>query len=215
MKDPGKLSFLRVASVLGIAVAGSLLVFGGLVVMNQFISGPEEQNQDQSVSFSVPPPEPEPQKEPEPRERDRQPQQTNRASLAPAPELGTNLAGMQVSVPNVQVAQIQSGAESLLGDMENVALTENAVDKAPVVQKRPLTYPERAKQRDIEGKVKVSVLVGKDGSVKKMKILEANPPGVFEKAVRNAVPNWRFKPAQYNGRPVETWATVPIPFHLN
>ena len=75
--------------------------------------------------------------------------------------------------------------------------------------------PERAKQREIEGEVRVSVLVGRDGRVKRMKVLEASPPGVFEEVVLNTVGNWTFRPASYDGEPVESWVTIPIPFRLN
>lgn len=205
---------LRALGIIGITVLGCGLVLGGLVVMNQFASGPEESDTTNVVNFSVPPPPPDPPpKREEPQER--QPRRTNRPALAPAPNLGTSLSGIQVGLPEFQVAGVAEVSESLLGDLEDVALTEEAVDEPPVIQSRPLTYPERAKQRSLEGRVVISALVGTDGRVKEMQILEANPPGVFDQTVRSAVPNWTFRPARYNGEPVETWVTIPIPFSLN
>lgn len=209
-----RLGGARAVGVFAITVLGCALVLGGLVVMNQFTSGPEESDTTNVVNFTVPPPPPEPPpRRQEPQQR--RPRRSNRPALAPAPNLGTSLSGIQVSLPEFEVGGVAEVSESLLGDLEDVALTEGSVDEPPVVQSRPLTYPERAKQRNIEGRVVISALVGTDGRVRQMQILEANPPGVFEQAVQNAVPNWTFRPARYNGEAVETWVTIPIPFSLN
>jgi protein TonB len=106
-------------------------------------------------------------------------------------------------------------ADSLLGDLDNVALTEDAVDQPPEIRTRiPPEYPERAQQREIEGRVVVAVLVGVDGQVQQLQINESTPPGVFDDAVLAAVRQWTFEPAQYQGNPVETWVNIPIPFSL-
>ena len=62
------------------------------------------------------------------------------------------------------------------------------------------------------GHVVVNLLIGIDGNVKAIKVLEADPPGVFEKAVIQAVRFWRFEPAVYDSQPVEMWATLPVRF---
>jgi protein TonB len=185
-----------------------------MYVMNQFSAEREGDEEQRVVTFTVPPPEPEPQQEPEPQPR-REPRPTNRPALAPAPNLGASLGGIAVSTPEYAPEELGQVSESLLGDLEDVAMTEDTVDQKPVINTRPISYPERARQRGIEGRVVVSALIGTNGRVQDFRILEASPPGVFEEAVRNAVPNWTFEPAQYNGEPVETWATIPIPFSPN
>jgi len=201
----------RLAGVLGIMVLGTAVVLGSLIIMNQFVDGPEEGDVDNTVSFSVPPQEPERPPQPEEPQR-REPRRTERPALAPPPNLGSNLSGIAVALPEFQATGVGNVSESLLGELDDVALTENEVDNKPVVQNNPLEYPERARQRDInEGRVVVSALIGRDGAVKQLQVLEASHP-VFAEAVRQAVPNWTFRPATYRGQPVETWVRIPIPF---
>ncbi|MFW5827602.1 MAG: energy transducer TonB, partial [Alkalispirochaeta sp.] len=166
------------------------------------------------IDFTVPAPEEvEP---PDPPEREREMSRSrDRAPVAPAPSLGGNLSGIAVDVPGFEVEGLSDVRESLLGDLDDVALTEDAVDTKPIPQSRPLEYPDRARQRRIEGRVVVSALIDADGNVRDVKILEADPPNVFDEAVLNSVPNWTFEPAKYRGEPVQTWAQIPIPFRLN
>lgn len=215
MALPYKLNGKQVLALLAIGILGTAIVVVGLVVMNSIVQGPDEESGQTAVSFEVPPPPEQPPRErQEPRRR--QPRRSNRPALAPPPDLGSSLSGIQVSLPEFEAQGVRDISESLLGDLEDVALTENTVDQKPVAQNAPPPpYPERAKQREIEGQVRVSVLVGANGEVRRLKVLEASPPGVFEEAVRNTVSNWTFRPATYNGEPVETWVTIPIPFRLN
>lgn len=215
MALPTKLGFRQILSLVGIASLGVGIVVTGLVVMNSVIQSSDNQGQDDSVSFNVEPPPPDPPPDqPEPQQ---QPQrQRNRPSLAPPPDLGSNLSGIQVALPEFQAQGVESVSESLLGELEDVALTEETVDEPPVKRNAPTPpYPERAKQREIQGEVRVSLLVGANGNVQRLKILEANPPGVFDEAVQETVGKWTFRPARYNGEPVETWVTIRIPFQLN
>jgi len=197
-----------------VTIAGFGLVLVSLVLMNRPIEEPEEKEQATAIDFTVPTEAPEPP-EPEPEPENREQQRSDQPALAPAPNLGSNLSGIQVSMPEFQPQGVTEVAESLLGDLDNVTLTEDTVDKAPVPQSKPLTYPDRAKQRGIEGEVVVSVLVSRNGRVEKLRILQSQPSGVFDEAVRNSVPNWTFEPAKYEGEAVQTWGTLTIPFKLN
>ncbi len=76
-------------------------------------------------------------------------------------------------------------------------------------------YPPRAEMRRIEGTVKVRFLVDENGTVSRLSILEANPEGVFEDAVRRAVGRWKYAPGRIDGRAVATWVVAPITFTLN
>lgn len=198
-----------------IMLAGSGIVFTGTVVMNRVTAEEEEKETLTAVNFTVQPAPKKQEQRERPPER-REIRRSNRPALAPIPSLGSNLSGIAVEMPGYEPDTLDSVSESLLGDIDDdIVMTEESVDTPPVVQRSPLTYPERAKQRQIEGKVVVSILIGSDGTVKKMKILEAAPPGVFEEAVRQSVPSWAFTPAKYQDRNVPIWATVTVPFKLN
>lgn len=80
--------------------------------------------------------------------------------------------------------------------------------------KRSVVYPEVARKSGIEGRVIIKALIGKDGKVRKTKILEsANRYLNF--AAENAVLIFDgFSPAIQNQQTVEVWITIPIEFKI-
>ena len=205
---------LRWIGVAGIALAGSIMVFSTVIAMNRYVKRPEDNDTSSVVNFTVPTPPPQvPQQRREPQRQALR--RSNRPALAPMPSLGTNLSGIAVDLPEFSGQGVGETAASLLGDLDDVALTSDTVDEPPILQSPAPPYPSRAKQRNIEGRVVVSVLVGSDGRVKNFKIIEAVPPGAFEDTVNGAVPGWTFTPGQYKGLPTETWVNVPLTFSLN
>ena len=83
-----------------------------------------------------------------------------------------------------------------------------------MVRRRP-QYPYRARQRRLEGRVKVRFLVQADGTTSQITILESEPAGVFDQAVQDAVAGWRFEPGKLAGEPVAAWIVTPILFDLD
>ena len=76
-------------------------------------------------------------------------------------------------------------------------------------------YPFLARRRGIEGRVKIRFFINESGAVEGLKIIRAEPPGYFEKTVRQTVPRWRFKPGVVGGRPVRTLVETTIVFKLD
>ena len=66
-----------------------------------------------------------------------------------------------------------------------------------------------------EGTVRVRFLVRRDGTVGEIIIEAADPEGVFEDAVRDAVSRWRFEPGRLAGEAVAAWVVMPITFDLS
>lgn len=95
--------------------------------------------------------------------------------------------------------------------------TVNEVQKIPnalnlnQVQGR-MRYPEMAIQQEIEGKVFVKILVGKDGSVMRVGSMSGN--SAFYDEVEDKINDLQFEPAIVNGEPVNCWVTVPFTFKL-
>jgi protein TonB len=74
-------------------------------------------------------------------------------------------------------------------------------------------FPPAARQMRTGGTVTLQVLVGTDGSVEQLRILQVSRPGVgFERATEDAVKQWRYKPATKNGVKVRMWVPVRVPF---
>jgi protein TonB len=88
-------------------------------------------------------------------------------------------------------------------------------DETPLVRIDP-EYPIKARMKGIEGNVKVSFIIGKSGSPLNVEIEEANPPRIFNKAVRKAVLRWKYKPRMADGKPIDSpeRITVDFPFKL-
>ena len=76
-----------------------------------------------------------------------------------------------------------------------------------------ISYPEIARQANIQGRVVVKVLVGKDGSV--IRIGRITGPDVFHDEVASKVRNLEFTPGLQNGKAVDVWVSVPFNFRLN
>ena len=78
-----------------------------------------------------------------------------------------------------------------------------------------IKYPEAAKDKNIEGRVFVSFVVEKDGSVSNVKVMRGIGGGCHDEAVRviKSMPNW--KPGIKDGKPVRVSYMMPINFKLN
>jgi TonB family protein len=78
----------------------------------------------------------------------------------------------------------------------------------------PPEYPDRALNDRIAGAVTVQYTVDKKGYTKDVHVVESSPQGVFDRAATDAIRRWRYKPAKYNGQPVEVPVRTRIRFEL-
>ncbi len=76
------------------------------------------------------------------------------------------------------------------------------------------TYPEIAKENNIQGRVIVRFCVTSKGGVSQVSILKGVDPELDKEAIRvvNTLPP--FKPGKQGGKPVPVWYMVPITFTL-
>jgi TonB family protein len=79
---------------------------------------------------------------------------------------------------------------------------------------RPASYPQRARERGIEGWVEVEFTVGADGATRDPVITAAEPAGVFDDAVLEAIGAWRYDPRTVAGKPVDQRVQARIRFQL-
>lgn len=78
-----------------------------------------------------------------------------------------------------------------------------------------LKYPEDAKKKNITGKVFVSFIVNKEGSVEKVKILRGVNPVLNKEAISVVKNSPKWKPGKHRGENVKVSFIVPINFRLN
>ncbi len=74
-------------------------------------------------------------------------------------------------------------------------------------------YPAIAKAAHISGVVHLRAIIGKDGSVRELEVVDGNP--LLAQAARIAVQNWRYQPTRLNREPVEVETYVTVNFILN
>ncbi|WP_321494251.1 TonB family protein [uncultured Desulfobacter sp.] len=78
----------------------------------------------------------------------------------------------------------------------------------------PASYPMRARRLGIEGWVKVEFVVTREGLVRDIKVVGAQPKGVFESSVTQSVSQYRFKPGTVDGNTVEVRVVTTIRFKM-
>ena len=124
----------------------------------------------------------------------------------PRPELestdtnfGVDISGVDVGIGNVSIG---TGGYSTDGEY------------LPIVKVKPI-YPRRAQTRGIEGYVLLEFTVTKTGAVADPRVIESEPPGIFDRAAVNAALKFKYKPKVVNGEPIDV-AGVPhrITFEL-
>ena len=74
-------------------------------------------------------------------------------------------------------------------------------------------YPAFAIAAHISGTVHLRAIIGKDGTVRELEVVDGNP--LLAQAARVAVQNWRYQPTRLNGEPVEVETYVTVNFVLN
>lgn len=78
-----------------------------------------------------------------------------------------------------------------------------------------IKYPEQVMKEGIQGRVAVSFIVEKDGSISDVKPILSVHPLLNKEAVRvvESMPKWT--PGKQNGKPVRVRFNVPVMFKLN
>jgi len=72
-------------------------------------------------------------------------------------------------------------------------------------------YPKLAQRMGIDGEVEVEVLVGPDGAVEDVRVVNVSRTGVgFERATIDAVRQWRYKPATKSDVNVRMWVPARV-----
>ncbi|WP_404424084.1 energy transducer TonB [Nibricoccus sp. IMCC34717] len=76
------------------------------------------------------------------------------------------------------------------------------LDRAPeAVSQIPPVFPDALKREYSAGTVRASFVIEKDGTVSRIRILDASHPG-FAAAAEKAVARWKFRPGWKNNKPV-------------
>lgn len=127
-----------------------------------------------------------------------------RAALAHARELGV------VPLETDTVEQTVARAERLAAARTRV-VPENELER---LDYRAPEYPRRAYRINQEGWVELAFVVGRDGYPMNIRVVEAEPPGVFEESAATALSRWRYRPVEVEGEIIEQPALVRLRFEI-
>ena len=88
-----------------------------------------------------------------------------------------------------------------------------SVQRANLIRQVRPVYPPLARQARIQGTVKLTAIIAKDGSIQKLEVMGGHP--LLIPAALSAVKQWRYKPTLLNGQPVEVVTQVDVNFTLS
>ncbi len=77
-----------------------------------------------------------------------------------------------------------------------------------------IKYPPSAVQNRVQGKVIVQFVVKKDGSIGEVKVVRSVDKYLDKEAIRVIKSLPKFTPGRQNGKAVNVWYTLPVPFKL-
>jgi protein TonB len=87
------------------------------------------------------------------------------------------------------------------------------VQAANLVRKVTPVYPPLAKQARIQGTVRFTAIIGKDGTIQNLQLVTGHP--LLVAAAQDAVRQWVYKPTLLNGEPVEVVTQIDVNFTLS
>ena len=77
-----------------------------------------------------------------------------------------------------------------------------------------INYPPMAAENNVQGKVVIQFVVGKDGHVGEVKVIRSVDKDLDKEAVRVCKSLPKFIPGRQNGQAVSVWYTLPVSFKL-
>lgn len=136
-----------------------------------------------------------------------------RASVAAGKPVDADLAlARRFGADPKEVAAVQQA--------QNAPKAQAALDPATLaaslkrLRAPPPDYPENALSQRISGSVTLQFTVSTSGEPRDIRVVEATPPGVFDRAAMSAIRHWRYAPTVINGTPVEVPVRTLMRFEL-
>ena len=136
------------------------------------------------------------------------------AFLACAPAWAqSSSAPSQATDPQAQTAQPPQPSS----DSDKKTSPDQPPDAAPgdstklePIKTQKASYPDEAREKQLQGQVMVKMLVSETGDVDSVEVVSGDP--ILAKAAVAAAIKWKFKPFIKNGKPVQVFTTVPFNF---
>lgn len=177
------------------------------------------------VAMAVAPAEDDPKEEEPPPEPEPEPVRAGVA--APAPTAAAAVAAPGPLLPGLGpvagagaggdgAMALGGGASPMGSPAESGAPRAQSVEPTPprVLRRTPPQYPKAARARGATGRVVLQLLVDERGRVAEVRVVEAEPAGVFDEAAIAAARSWVFEPGREGEARVQAWVRQTIRFEL-
>jgi len=86
------------------------------------------------------------------------------------------------------------------------------VKPARLLKSVPPVYPEIARSQHVSGNVQIDALIDENGTVSSVKVLSG--PALLHQAAINALKQWKYQPAELDGKPTPMHLTVTLQFRV-
>ncbi|HMG09270.1 MAG TPA: TonB family protein [Mucilaginibacter sp.] len=118
-------------------------------------------------------------------------------------------------VGNSDIKQVvEADPNQIFTSVEQVPEFPGGLDKFGAYLSKAIRYPAVARENGTQGRVIVTFVVERDGSLTDIKVTRGIGSGCDEEAVRVLKNSPKWKPGIQNGRPVRVQYSVPISFTL-
>jgi periplasmic protein TonB len=183
-----------------------------LVELMQSQPTPKTIEQPVAKPIPVPPrpqpvaaPAPTPQPQPSPSKVSTPTEVAQAAPVAPvsAPTAPTPPAPTRVEAPPAPAPVVTAPSKTEV----SIPASYSASNQKPI-------YPNMSKRLGEQGTVVLRVLVKADGSAGEVEVKSSSSYPRLDQAAVEAVKTWRFNSAKIDGKAIDEWYQVPIPFKL-
>ena len=108
----------------------------------------------------------------------------------------------------------EQAPEIMFGDVEQMPMFPGGAEALFDYLSENIKYPEDCEETCVQGRVIVTFVVERDGSLTDAKVVKSVYPSLDEEALRvvNGMPKWI--PGKFNGKPVRVKYTIPVTFKL-
>jgi len=87
------------------------------------------------------------------------------------------------------------------------------VAAANLIRKVEPVYPPLAKSARVQGTVEFTAIISKSGAIENLQLVRGHP--LLVNAAKEAVLQWKYRPTQLNGQPVEVVTDIIVNFTLS
>jgi TonB family protein len=139
---------------------------------------------------------------------------TSAVNTMPAPAVGTSSANPITAAtpsPSASAANTASAGPTHQGSGEPPPV----IREAKLIRRVNPDYPSAARKESITGSVDLEVTVSSEGVVENVSVVQASPPGLFDKSALIAVRKWKYDPRFVDGLPSQARLKVHLDFGPN